>query len=599
MNSDKKHQASAGERKPVILVVDDDPNNLAVVRDCLAEFEYTILVAEDGETALQRAAYARPDLILLDIMMPGLDGYETCRRLKGHDSTVTIPVIFMTALAETGHKVQGLEVGAVDYITKPFQQEELLARISVHLQIRELTGRLREANENLEKRVEERTIDLAVANRELEDEIAERQSAQEQLQEQAITLEEMVSELQMTQEALIKSGRELRQSQKMEAVGTLAAGIAHDFNNILMGILGYTEISISKLPKDSPAKEGMTRVYDSGLRAADLVKQILTYCRQGEQEMKHIYVSPVVKEVFALLRSSLPATIEIRQEIPFSLSAVMVHADPTQLYQVLMNLGTNALHAMREKGGILSVEMAEIDLDEQFVKQHPGVKTGSHLRLTVSDTGCGMKQEVMERIFDPYFTTKSVGEGTGLGLSVVSGIIKNHGGVISVYSEPDRGTAFHMYLPVVEGCPFDVTDSKTELLQGNERILFVDDEAMLAEMGKEILEGLGYRVTLEKDSLLALERIRTDADAFDLLVTDMTMPGLTGRELADKIRDIRPDMPIIICSGYSEFKTGEEAREAGFDGFLMKPYTKRMLAEVIRSAAGPGSGITAAAADVA
>ncbi len=587
MNSDKKHPASAGDRKPVILVVDDDPNNLAVVRDCLAEFEYTILVAEDGETAIQRADYARPDLILLDIMMPGLDGYETCRRLKAQKTTRAVPVIFMTALAETGHKVQGLEVGAVDYITKPFQQEELLARISVHLQIQDLSRKLQEANETLEKRVEERTVDLAIANSELEEEIAERQSAQEQLQEQAVMLEQMVSELQITQEALIKSSRELRQSQKMEAVGTLAAGIAHDFNNILTGILGYAEISINKLPEDSLAKEGMERVYESGLRAADLVKQILTYCRQGEQEMKHIYVAPVVKEVFSLLRASLPATIRIRQEISYPLSSLMVHADPTQLYQVLMNLGTNALHAMSEKGGVLSVEMAALDLDDMFVKHNPDLKTGPYLRLTVSDTGYGMKPEVMERIFDPYFTTKNIGEGTGLGLSVVSGIIKKHGGALTVYSEPDKGAAFHIYLPLVETDVSDSIDSKAAPPRGNERILFVDDEEVIVAMGQEILEDLGYHVTVEKNSMMALKRFSSNAESFDLLVTDMTMPGLSGKELAGKIREIRPGMPIVICSGYTELNTASETLEAGFDGFLMKPYTTRMLAEVIRNALTP------------
>lgn len=575
---------TCSDRKSVILVVDDDPNNLAVVRDCLAEFDYTILVAEDGETAIQRADYARPDLILLDIMMPGLDGYETCRRLKAQKTTRAVPVIFMTALAETGHKVQGLEVGAVDYITKPFQQEELLARISVHLQIQDLSRKLQEANETLEKRVEERTVDLAIANSELEEEIAERQSAQEQLQEQAVTLEKMVSELQITQEALIKSSRELRQSQKMEAVGTLAAGIAHDFNNILTGILGYTEISINKLPEDSNAKEGMERVYESGLRAADLVKQILTYCRQGEQEMKHIYVAPVVKEVLSLLRASLPATIRIRQELSYPLSNLMVHADPTQLYQVLMNLGTNALHAMREKGGVLSVEMAALDLDDMFVKQNPDLKTGPYLRLTVSDTGYGMKPEVMERVFDPYFTTKNIGEGTGLGLSVVSGIIKKHGGALTVYSEPDKGTAFHIYLPLVETDVSGSTDSTAEPLRGNERILFVDDEDVIVAMGQEILEDLGYHVTSEKNSTMALKRFSSNAESFDLLVTDMSMPGLSGKELAGKIREIRPDMPIIICSGYTELNTASDALEAGFDGFLMKPYTTRMLAEVIRNA---------------
>ena len=583
MNHLKGQQTDAAEsRMPVILVVDDDPNNLGVVQDSLIDMNYTILVAEDGETAIARALYTQPSLILLDVMMPGIDGYETCRRLKANPATAAIPVIFMTALAETGHKVKGLGAGAVDYVTKPFHQEELLARIAVHLQLQELTRKLLEANETLERRVEERTIDLSIANNELEEEIAERQAAQEQLQEQAIALEEKFKELQAAQSALAASEKELRQSHKMEAIGTLSAGIAHDFNNILMAILGFTEMAIQKLPENSAATANLEQVYASGMRAAELVRQILTYCRHNDQEKTNVHLPSVVKEVCTLLRSPLPATIEIRQEITSLPTGGYVHADPIQVHQILMNLGTNASHAMRNKCGVMGISLEEIDLDQTAVERYPDLKTGVYLRLTVSDTGHGMSPEVLERIFDPYFTTKNIGEGTGLGLSVVSGIVKNHGGMITVYSEPDKGTSFQIFLPVADEESAPSADLRLTLPGGNEHVLFVDDEEFLVSMGQEMLEGLGYRVTTVADAMTALTTFQNNPDDFDLVITDMTMPKMTGKELARELRAIRPGIPIIISSGYTEFANSKEILQAGVQGFLMKPYGTRNLAESIR-----------------
>lgn len=592
MNADTLTPVEPCDRKPVILAVDDDPQNLSVARDCLIECNYTILVAEDGESAIQRAEYARPDLILLDVMMPGIDGYETCRRLKSLDSTKDIPVIFMTALAETGHKVKGLEVGAVDYITKPFQREELLARIAVHLHNRELTRKLQEANETLERRVEERTLDLSIANRELEDEIAERQSAQEQLQEQAQLLEEKIEELQLTQESLKKSEQTLRQSQKMEAIGTLAGGIAHDFNNILTAIIGYTEMAQLKISADDALARDLKRVHEAGLRAKELVRQILVFSRQGEQERKQVQLASVIEEVSKLLRATLPATVEIRQQLGASPAGIAVLADPTQLHQVLMNLGTNAAHAMREHGGVLGISMSDADVD---VSLDPDLTAGPYVKLSISDTGHGMEAAVRERIFDPYFTTKKVGEGTGMGLAVVQGIIKSHGGSISVYSEPGRGTVFYILLPKLQNHTQPEAVAEEPPRGGTERILFVDDEKVLAELGKDLLEALGYRVTAATDSREALDRFRVRPDAFDLVITDMTMPGLTGRELVREILAVRPEMPIIMCSGFTEFINAGEAREAGVSEFMMKPYVTGRMAQAIRRVLAenqPSSGLS-------
>jgi CheY-like chemotaxis protein len=582
MIAEMKAQSSSGHKNPVILTVDDDPKNLSVLRDCLVECNYTILVAEDGESAIQRADYARPDLILLDVMMPGIDGYETCRRLKALESTTAIPVIFMTALAETGHKVKGLESGAVDYITKPFQREELLARIALHLHNRELTRMLLEANETLERRVEERTEDLSIANRELEDEIAERQVAQEQLQEQAQILEEKIEELQLTQESLQKSEQRLRQSQKMEAIGTLAGGIAHDFNNILTAIIGYTDMAQRKITTDVAMIRDLERVQEAGLRAKELVRQILAFSRQGEQERQPVQVAAVIEEVFKLLRATLPTTIEIRQQLDIAPHRGTVLADPTQLHQVLMNLGTNAAHAMRDHGGALSVSLTDIDADASLVALCPDLTPGPYVRLSISDTGHGMDSTVMERIFDPYFTTKKVGEGTGMGLAVVQGIIKSHGGAISVYSEPGHGTAFHIFLPLMAGDIRHEPVVEESFAGGTERILFVDDEPALVELGQELLEALGYSVAALTSSPEALALFRAQPAAFDLLISDVTMPGLTGRELVREILAIRPDIPVIMCSGFTEFVNSGEAREAGISEFLMKPYVTGKMAKVIR-----------------
>ena len=282
------------------------------------------------------------------------------------------------------------------------------------------------------------------------------------------------------------------------------------------------------------------------------------------------------------MRSSLPTTIEICQEIEITSENDVVLADPTQIHQVLMNLCTNAAHAMGASGGVLSVHLSEVDASA--VSGHPGLRAGPYLMLTVTDTGHGMDAAVMERIFDPYFTTKGVGEGTGLGLSVVQGIVKDHGGVITVYSEPARGTTFHVCLPTVEenAAPEVVTQEVPP--RGNERILFVDDEKSIVGFGKDMLEGLGYKVTAKTSSLEALETFRAECGAFDLVITDMTMPDLTGAALAQRLWAIRKDIPIILCSGFSQLIDGSQAKKLGIREYVTKPYTLTTLAKAVRKA---------------
>jgi PAS domain S-box-containing protein len=380
--------------------------------------------------------------------------------------------------------------------------------------------------------------------------------------------------------------KQLYHTQKMKAIGTLASGIAHDFNNILTAIMGYTHMALAKSAGDAPTRRYLGQVLEAGSRATELVKQILTFGRQAEQEQQPVQMAPIVQEVLKLLRSSLPTTIEIRQDITVTPDESVVLADPTQIHQVLMNLCTNAAQAMHPTGGILGVSLTELQVDAALVSHYPDLNPGPHLRLAVSDTGHGMDAAVMERVFDPYFTTKGLGEGTGLGLAVVQGIVKRHGGVITVYSEPDRGTTFQVFLAKIEERILSDVEPVEELPAGSERILFVDDEQSLVELGAEILESLGYRVVPRTSSLEALQTFRAQPDAFDLVITDMTMPGITGSELAKEVLAIRPDMPIILCTGFSELMDEKQAEEAGIRKYVLKPYVVTNLATAIRDALG-------------
>jgi CheY-like chemotaxis protein len=368
----------------------------------------------------------------------------------------------------------------------------------------------------------------------------------------------------------------------MEAIGTLTAGIAHDFNNILTAIVGYTELSLSRLQKCDPLRGDLEQVLESGLRATDLVRQILTFSRQTEQERKPVHLDSIIREVLKLLRPSLPSFIEIHTEYDIKPEECIVDADSTQLHQVLMNLCTNAAHAMRNRGGVLSLTLTQVMVDAALVSQHPGLKPGPHLRLAVSDTGHGIDAALMERIFDPYFTTKKTGEGTGMGLAVTMGIVQNHGGAISVSSEAGQGTSFEVFLPRTISVGKQIVETRDVPQTGKEQILFIDDEKALAVLGQKMLETLGYWVTAVTNSHEALELFRSKPDGFDLVITDMSMPGLTGRELARELVAIRPDIPVIMCSGFAEFVNPDQARQAGIREFLMKPYVIGTLAKTIR-----------------
>ncbi len=380
--------------------------------------------------------------------------------------------------------------------------------------------------------------------------------------------------------------QQFRQSQKMEAMGTLAGGIAHDFNNILSAILGYTELAKIHLPVDAKAgQQDLDQVLKAGHRATDLVKQILTFSRKGEENLKPLKVQYLIKEVLKLLRSSLPTTIQLNDHIAAGCRQVL--ADPTQLHQVLMNLCTNAKQAIGEDIGTLTVSLSEVQITNSTrIADCPQITHGWYLDLEIKDSGCGMDSLTQSKIFDPFFTTKEKGKGTGLGLSVVHGIIKQHKGAITVTSEPGEGTTFHVYLPVIE--ENEISEAEQDIIhnipRGNgERILFVDDEIVIANMMEQILIDLGYLVTVFTSSTKALSAYENDPENIDLLITDMTMPEMTGVDLSRKILALHPDLPIILCTGFSETVDEEKAKSIGISEYVKKPIDKHTLAKAIRA----------------
>jgi signal transduction histidine kinase/BarA-like signal transduction histidine kinase len=373
---------------------------------------------------------------------------------------------------------------------------------------------------------------------------------------------------------------QLRQSQKMEAIGTLAGGIAHDFNNVLAAIIGFSEMAAEWIPADSKAQHSLKRILEAGIRGRNLIKQILTFSRQSEQRKEPLQLSLVVEETLRFLRASLPSTIDISFNVASQPGLVL--ADVGQIQQVVLNLCTNAAHAMKEKGGAIAIDLSDFGFFTPGEAPHSLLEPGSYLKLSVSDTGDGIAGDIIDRIFDPFFTTKKPGEGTGLGLSVVLGIVESHGGAITVRSEPGKGSVFAVYLPRVVEARAEAPDGNEEAPTGTERILFIDDEEAIAEMGEALLAGLGYEVITKTGSNDALELLKADPHRFDLVITDQTMPEMTGLELAKEILAIKADMPVIMCTGFSYLVDADKARAAGIKAFAMKPLTKREIAKTIR-----------------
>ncbi len=383
----------------------------------------------------------------------------------------------------------------------------------------------------------------------------------------------------VTQELKMQS--RLAQSQKMEALGTIAGGIAHDFNNILSAIFAYTEFSL-EVPGNPPeTQKNLKSLLTASERASDLVNQILTFSRKAAQELRPLAPRLIIKEAVKMLRSTIPAEIELRTSI---VSDAMIMADPVQIHQIVVNICTNAAHAIKPNAGTIDVTLEDLVVDEEFAHSHPGVKPGNHIQLKISDSGKGMEQEVVDRIFEPFFTTKPAGEGTGLGLSVVHGLVKKLGGIITVYSKPGEGTSFNIIIPAI---PMQLQEngvSEAVCVGGTERILLIDDEQTIVEPIAKILTNLGYHVSMFTDCVKALDAFRQTPDAFDLVITDYSMPKMTGFELARSIKKLRNDIRIIINSGYITQEIYDRFANVGVSSILKKPINKYQLDDAIRKA---------------
>ncbi|MBF0224161.1 MAG: response regulator [Desulfobacterales bacterium] len=545
-----------------ILVVDDRPDNLFVIQEIIDEYlkGCKVFTAESAEKGIETANNNPIDVALIDVQMPVMDGIEMCRRLKSNPKTSIIPVILLTAHgASNSLKTKGFDAGADEFLTKPIDTMELIARIKVMLRIKKTEDILRKERDLLEDRIKERTKELVELNEKLNNEINERKNAEIE----RIELE-----------------KQLYQSQKMEAIGTLAGGIAHDFNNILFPIIGNAEMTMQEVPKDSELYENQQNIIQSAFRAKDLVAQILTFSRKTEEKKQHLNIQPIIKETLKLMRSTIPATIEIKQAITNECLPIL--ANPTQMHQILMNLCTNAYHAMQDKVGVLTVSLNELLLSELDIKPFQGLSPGRYIKLSVSDTGRGIDKEIINRIFEPYFTTKNKEQGSGLGLSVVHGIVASHDGAISVDSEPGRGTIFNVFLPVAENIQDEVENYVDEPnIIGKGHVLIVDDEEMILRILTKMIESLGYQATTSKNGMDALSIFKSNPEQFDLVITDMAMPGMAGLDLAAEMLKIRKNIPIIICTGYNENLNQKTVQLAGIQMILMKPFTKAKLSKIV------------------
>ena len=513
-----------------ILTIEDDRLVRKAIASYLQGLGHLVLQAGDGAEGLEIFRRAHPDLILTDLRLPKIDGMEVLSTVQKESPDT--PVIIVSGMGTLEDAIKALKLGARDYVTKPITDMALLE----HAAARALE-RVRLIKEN--RRYQSF----------LEDEVQ-------------------------------KKTAELQQAQKLEAIGTLAGGIAHDFNNILAAIMGFTDLALLKTEMDSELTDYLHQVQKASRRAKDLVLQILTFSRKNDTERHPIQAALTITETLKFTQATLPATVRITQHI--NAQQTMILADPTEIHQIITNLCTNAFHALPDEKGTITVTLDNLTITADDLHKHPQLPGGDYLQLTVSDDGCGMDLATQSAIFDPFFTTKEKGQGTGMGLSMVHGIMKEYNGAIKVQSEVGKGSVLHLYFPLIRGID-DLTDNvETPLLvKGKGRILLVDDEQDLAEMGRNLLELLGYDVVSCTDSIEALKTFKNDPDSFDLVVTDQTMPMMSGMELAREIMKTRPQMPIFLCTGYSSFVSQQDAKQLGIREFFLKPISAEELSQAI------------------
>jgi signal transduction histidine kinase len=536
-----------------VLIVDDTVEHRELMSILLRQSGFNVLTAQNTEDAYKLVVRVHPDLVLSDVVMPGGSGVELCRLIRKNVDLNRIPILLVSGLdKDTAHIVEALASGADDYIEMPFEPHRLVAKV-VRLLER------RKAEENLERQVQERTEELTALNLKLKAEIEDRAHAEE---------------------ALRRTEEWLMHSQKLEAIGSLAGGVAHDFNNLLTAILGNTQLLLGKFGEDNPHRNKMLEIEKAGKRAAALTRQLLAFSRRQLLERCTVRLNETVGSTIKMLERIIGEDIQVSKILAADLWTV--YADAAQIDQVLMNLGVNARDAM-PNGGRLLISTKNVVLDESYSIQYPYAQPGKYVQLEVSDTGCGMDAKTRQRIFEPFFTTKEIGKGTGLGLSMAYGIIKQHYGHINVYSEPGHGTTFRVYLPATEmAVDEEAIRAAPHYSGGTETILVAEDEEALRWLVKDILESLGYEVLLADDGKSAVEVFVKNRERIDVLLMDLVMPRMSGLEAYEQIQRLRPNLPLVIMTGYSSDSVHCFER---FDGLvLQKPYNIESLGGIIREA---------------
>ena len=641
----------ATERGADVLVVDDEPDNLRLVSGILQDAGFKVRGAISGELALQAVARRKPDLILLDILMPGLDGYSLCAALREDPASRSTPIIFLTQLSNMEDMMRAFRTGGVDYIVKPVRNSELVARVNTHLrlrriqqgletvvavraaQLRDSEKRYRRIFESMDEgylladlegkilSVNPATLELLkwdrpddLEGRSIVDHVYVNPSDRERLQAMFMrdgSVAGYVTQFKRRDGVPIEvdcnlhllrnsSGtpigiegtfrditdrlrieRQSRHAQRMEAIGTLAGGLAHDINNLLAPMLMATVLLKDRLP-DEHDREVLQVIENGARRGAGIARQLLTFARGGEGPRASVQPRDIVKEMLAIMRETFPRNIVIQERCSSDLRSVL--ADGTQLHQVVMNLCVNARDAM-PSGGTLTLTAANVELDEADVRGHEPAAPGPHVVLAVEDTGHGIPPEVMERVFDPFFTTKDAGSGTGLGLSTASGIVRAHGGFMSVRSELGRGSVFEVYLPaspdVAEVAPAAGATLEQETGGHHELILVVDDEEMICQMLRRTLTRRGYRVIVAPDGASAIRAFQDSHGEVRIVLTDVMMPGMDGFALIRALRAIEPGVKVVASSGLAEIERREELTALGVRSVLEKPFTPSSLFETV------------------
>jgi PAS domain S-box-containing protein len=608
-----------------ILIVEDEWIVAKSIKKILEHYGYEVLsIVDTGEDAIKKSRELKPHIILMDIVLKGkIDGIDAAIEIK---KQFNIPVIYLTANADENTFERAKISEPFGYIVKPFQERELqicieiahykhksemeklhlataMEQINESIVITDTNGIIEYVNPAFENTTgytyketleQHNSLDKNDFNfKDISDKITTGEIWNNQIKVRKrdgtkITLDSTFAPIKDINNKIInyigilrdvtekiKIERHLRNTQKLEALGALAGGIAHDFNNILSVIMGYTELLEQVIPKETEEGIYLEEIFNACEHARELTKQILTFSRRDESELGPIKLIPILKESIKLISNTLPKSIKIIQKINMDYDLLI--GDPSQIYQVIMNLIINASHAIGDNEGLI-----EIILDDIFIEENniTGLKAGNYIELSIKDTGCGISQDIIDKIFEPFFTTKNQGEGSGMGLFVVHGIIKKHNGAISVFSEPASGSIFQVLLPKSEEKIMLIKERRHGIPMGQGRILFVDDNEDIIYIQKKLLREIGYDITVRKDGMEALDLFRKQQN-YDLIITNYSMPNMSGIELSKEIFKINPHIPVILCTGYKNKITGDRLNETGIKEIVMKPVLLRELAVII------------------